>query len=126
MEPTISELKSDWYIQFIEYFKGYIPRIRKPKVPHAYDVYLQKLDASRKRGRTEHKYLPLVPRVHTSDLITELSLKDSVIQKLNTRVYKLESVIQVLYSKYHDIYYMPYSYIKLIGWLSDILNLKFN
>lgn len=65
-------------------------------MPHDYDVYLQKLEASRKRGRTEEKYVPLVPRVHTSDLITEISLKDSVIQKLNTRVYKLESVIKVI------------------------------
>ncbi|PWA66519.1 phospholipase-like protein [Artemisia annua] len=96
LKPTVAEQKSDWYTEFIEYFKGYIPRTLKPRVPHDYDVYLRKLDASRKRGRTEHKYLPIVPRVHTADLITEISLKDSVIQKLNTRVYKLESIIKVL------------------------------
>ena len=73
----------------------YIPRTLKRKAPHDYDVYLQKLDALRKRGRTEKKYLPLLPRIDSSSLITEIGVKDSVIQKLNSRVFKLESIIQV-------------------------------
>ena len=74
----------------------YIPRTLKRKAPHDYDVYLQKLDALRKRGRTEKKYLPLLPRIDASSLITEIGVKDSVIQKLNSRVFKLESIIQVI------------------------------
>ena len=97
MKPTIAEHKSDWNIKSVEYFKGYIPRTRKPRELHDYDVFLQKLAASLKRGMTEQKHLPLVPRVYTSDLITEISLKDSVIQKLNTLVYKLESIIKVIF-----------------------------
>lgn len=75
---------------------NYIPRTLKRKAPHEYDIYLQKLDAVRKRGRIEKKYLPLVPRIEVSSLITEIGVKDSVIQKLNTRVFKLESIIQVI------------------------------
>ncbi|PWA72848.1 F-box associated interaction domain-containing protein [Artemisia annua] len=75
---------------------GYIPRTLKRKAPHDYDVYLQKLDALRKRGKTEKKYLPLIHRIDASSLITEIGVKDSVIQKLNNRVFKLESIIQVL------------------------------
>lgn len=76
---------------------GYIPRTLKRKAPHEYDLYLQKLDELRKRGRTEKKYLPLVDRIDASSLITEIGLKDSVIQKLNTRLFKLEYIVQVIF-----------------------------
>ncbi|PWA42726.1 phospholipase-like protein [Artemisia annua] len=56
----------------------------------------KKLDALRKSGRTDKKYLPLVPRIEVKRLITEIGVKDCVIQKLNNQVYKLESIIQVL------------------------------
>lgn len=75
----------------------YIPRTLKRKAPHDYDLYLQKLDTLRKRGRTEKKYLPLVHRIDASSLITEIGVKDCVIQKLNNRVFKLESIIQVIF-----------------------------
>lgn len=75
----------------------YIPRTLKRKAPHDYDLYLQKLDTLRKRGRTEKKYLPLVHRIDACSLITEIGVKDCVIQKLNNRVFKLESIIQVIF-----------------------------
>ena len=82
---------------------GYIPKTRKRKAPDEYDVYFQKLDAARKRGRTERKYLPLVPRNDVSSLITEIDLKDRVIHELNTRVFKLECIIQVICAlKYYN------------------------
>lgn len=75
---------------------GYIPRTMKRKEPHDYDVYLQKLDALRKRGKTEKKYLPLLDRIDVNSLVTEIGVKDCVIQKLNDRVFKLESIIKVI------------------------------
>ncbi|PWA87560.1 phospholipase-like, Aminotransferase-like mobile domain protein [Artemisia annua] len=96
LKATLVEQQSDWYIQSQEFIMEYIPKTRKRRAPDEYDVYLQKLDAARKRGRTEKKYLPLVPRIEASSLITEIDLKDRVIQELNSRVFKLESIIQVL------------------------------
>ena len=75
---------------------GYIPKTRKRRAPDEYDVFLKKLEAARKRRRTEIQYLPLVPRIDASSLITEIGLKDRVIQELNSRVFKLESIIQVI------------------------------
>lgn len=49
---------------------GYIPKTRKRRAPDEYDVFLQKLEAAWKRRRTEIQYLPLVPRIDASSLIT--------------------------------------------------------
>lgn len=84
-------------MQFTEYYVEYVPQSVRTRVPHAYDEYLQKLAASRKRGRTEKRYLPLYQRYQTTSLLKEIDLKDHVIQELNSRVFKLESIIQVIY-----------------------------
>ncbi|PWA82033.1 phospholipase-like protein [Artemisia annua] len=96
LKATLVEQQPDWYTQSQEFIMGYIPKTRKRRAPDEYDVYLQKLDADRKRGRIEKKYLPLVPSIEATSLITEIGLKDRVIQELNSRVFKLESVIQVI------------------------------
>ena len=96
MKPTLVEQQSQLYIESLDYIMKYKPRSITHKEPHAYDDYLKKLEALRKRGRTEKKFLPVVPRIEVKSLITEIGVKDSVIQKLNNRVYKLESIIQVI------------------------------
>ncbi|PWA92361.1 phospholipase-like protein [Artemisia annua] len=52
LKATLVEQQSDFYIQSRDYMLKYVPRTLKSKAPHDYDVYLQKLDALRKRGRT--------------------------------------------------------------------------
>ncbi|GJY30145.1 phospholipase-like protein [Tanacetum coccineum] len=57
--------------------------------------YFKKLSAAGKRAKIATMDLPMVPRCDSSYLLKEINLKDNVITQLNTRVFKLEAIIQV-------------------------------
>ncbi|GJZ38765.1 phospholipase-like protein [Tanacetum coccineum] len=59
---TISELKSDWYINFRDFFMVYLPRNPPIIYNDLYEDYLNKLSASRKRAKIATKDLPIIPR----------------------------------------------------------------
>ncbi|GJX24206.1 hypothetical protein Tco_0228651 [Tanacetum coccineum] len=56
---------------------------------------LEKLSASRKRGKLDTRDLPIIRRCDTTS-VEEIRVKDCVISQLNSRVYKLETIIKVL------------------------------
>lgn len=95
LTPTIAERRSDWYIKFTAFFHDYIPRTPPVKTTHLYDEWLKKMAAARKRGKTERKHLPIIRRSESS--IIEISItQDRVITELNKRLFKLETIIQVI------------------------------
>ncbi|GKD21909.1 hypothetical protein Tco_1223612, partial [Tanacetum coccineum] len=102
LTATISELKSDWYINFRNFFMVYLPRNPPIIYNDLYEDYLNKLSASRKRAEIATKDLPIIPRCDSSCLIKEIRLKDNVITQLNTCVFKLEAIIQVLGRERND------------------------
>ena len=59
------------------------------------DTYLDKLKKARKRGITDACEIANSRKSYSC--IKEKSLKDCVIEELNMRVFKLESIIQVLH-----------------------------
>ena len=95
IKPTIAEQQSDWFINFIEFSIGYVPRPPPNRDSHPYDAYLKKCAAARKRGRIRFSDLPIIDRCETS-IANEIRLKDHVITQLNVRVFKLEAIIQVM------------------------------
>ncbi|GKA13826.1 phospholipase-like protein [Tanacetum coccineum] len=96
LATTISELKSDWYIGFQDFFMGYIPRNSPVNRNDLYEDYFKKLSAARKRAKIATTDLPMVPRCDSSCLLKEIKLKDNVITQLNTHVSKLEAIIQII------------------------------
>ncbi|GJY50077.1 hypothetical protein Tco_0440033 [Tanacetum coccineum] len=95
LRPAITEMRSDWYKPFLNFFLHYIPRTPIIRATSICDDYLQKLFAARKCGKIDWKYLPIVHKSESS--IIEISLiQDGVITKLNARIFKLEAIIQVL------------------------------
>ncbi|GJW31154.1 phospholipase-like protein [Tanacetum coccineum] len=92
LRPTLAEYKSEWWTSTIDFLQVYVPRtpIRKPDL---FDEYLQKMSVGRKRNRLcRHISTPItnVPRSKIS------SVKDSIIKRLNSRIFKLKAIIQVL------------------------------
>ncbi|GJS09160.1 phospholipase-like protein [Tanacetum coccineum] len=59
-----------------------------------FDDYIKKLSASLKRGKIDTRDLPVIRRCDTTS-VEEIRLKDDVIAKLNSRVFKLEAIIKV-------------------------------
>ncbi|GJT59690.1 hypothetical protein Tco_1003223 [Tanacetum coccineum] len=86
LTATISELKSDWYINFRDFFMVYLPRNPPIIYNDLYEDYLNKLFTSRKRAKIATKDIPIIHRCDSSCLIKEIRLKDNVITQLNTRV----------------------------------------
>ncbi|GJZ27454.1 phospholipase-like protein, partial [Tanacetum coccineum] len=95
LTSTKSEHQSDWYKFFHEYYTAYVPRSAPTRYPDLFDDYLKKLSASRKRGKLDTRYLPIIRRCDTTS-VEEIRVKDCVISQLNSRVYKLETIIKVL------------------------------
>ncbi|GJU93924.1 hypothetical protein Tco_1318680 [Tanacetum coccineum] len=62
LTATISELKSDWYINFRDFFMVYLPRNPPIIYNDLYEDYLNKLSASRKRAKIATTDLPIIPR----------------------------------------------------------------
>ncbi|GJY76964.1 hypothetical protein Tco_0482080 [Tanacetum coccineum] len=92
LRPTLAEYKSEWWTDTNDFLQVYVPRtpIRKPDI---FDAYLQKVFAGRKHNRLCRLIsMPNtnVPRRNIS------SVKDSIIKELNSCIFKLEDIIQVL------------------------------
>nr|GEX41732.1 hypothetical protein [Tanacetum cinerariifolium] len=79
LTATISELKSQLYINFRDFFMVYLPRNPPIIYNDLYEDYLNKLSASRKRAKIATKDLPTIPRCDSSSLIKEIRLNDNVI-----------------------------------------------
>ncbi|GJX36346.1 phospholipase-like protein [Tanacetum coccineum] len=60
LTATIFELKSDWYIEFRDFFMVYIPRNAPIKYNDLYEDYFKKLFAARKQEKIYTKDLPMV------------------------------------------------------------------
>ncbi|GKD17080.1 hypothetical protein Tco_1206238, partial [Tanacetum coccineum] len=71
LTATISELKSDWYINFCDFFMVYLPRNPPIIYNDLYEDYLNKLSASRKRAKIATKDLPIIPRATNIVYITD-------------------------------------------------------
>nr|GEU56265.1 phospholipase-like protein [Tanacetum cinerariifolium] len=103
LTAIIFELKSDWYIAFRDFFMVYIPRNALIKCNNLYEDYFKKLFAAHKQAKIATTDLPMVPRCDSSYLLKEIKLKDNVITQLNTRVFKLEAIIQVFGHEINDV-----------------------
>ncbi|GJY01230.1 hypothetical protein Tco_0359382 [Tanacetum coccineum] len=92
IRPTLAEYKSEWWTSTIDFLQVYVPRapIRKHDL---FDAYLQKVSAGREHNRLCRHISTPITNVRRSKIS---SLKDSVIKELNSRIFKLEAIIQVL------------------------------
>ncbi|GJT21626.1 hypothetical protein Tco_0891563 [Tanacetum coccineum] len=95
LTPTISEQQTIWYTAFRKFYMSYIPRSPPTTYTDLFDDYMKKLSSSRKRGKIDTRDLPIIRRCDTTS-VEEIRLKDGVIAKLNSRVFKLEAIIKVL------------------------------
>ncbi|GJZ03960.1 phospholipase-like protein [Tanacetum coccineum] len=94
IRPTKAEYESSWWIRSQLFFRQHVPKA--PVVEHhsLYETYLAKLEKSRKRGHSSF--------ITSSGVLTTVIsrpkkwIKDEVISQLNLRVFKLETIIQVL------------------------------
>ncbi|GJU29753.1 F-box domain containing protein [Tanacetum coccineum] len=83
------------YMDFRKFYMSYIPRSPPTTYTDLFDDYMKKLSSSRKRGKIDTRDLPIIRRCDTTS-VEEIRLKDGVIAKLNSRVFKLEAIIKVL------------------------------
>ncbi|GJW01162.1 hypothetical protein Tco_1556413 [Tanacetum coccineum] len=95
LTPTISEQQTVWYMAFRKFYMSYIPRTPPTTYTDLFDDYIKKLSASHKRGKIDTRDLLIIRRCDTTS-VEEIRLKDDVIAKLNSRVFKLEAIIKVL------------------------------
>ncbi|GKB77353.1 hypothetical protein Tco_0944248 [Tanacetum coccineum] len=68
LTSTKSEHQSDWYKFFHEYYTAYVPRSTPTRYPDLFDDYLKKFSASRKRGKLDTRYLPIIRRCDTTSV----------------------------------------------------------
>nr|GFA02708.1 phospholipase-like protein [Tanacetum cinerariifolium] len=94
LTPTISKQQTVWYMAFRKFFMSYIPRTPPTTYTDLFDDYIKKLSASRKRGKIDTRDLSIIRRCDTT-IVEEIRLKDGVIAKLNSQVFKLEAIIKV-------------------------------
>nr|GEW00981.1 asparagine--tRNA ligase, chloroplastic/mitochondrial [Tanacetum cinerariifolium] len=95
LTPTISEQQTFWYMAFCKFYMSYIPRSPPTTYTDLFGDYMKKLSSSRKRGKIDSRDLSVIRRCDTSS-VKEIRLKDGVIAKLNSRVFKHEAIIKVL------------------------------
>nr|GEX81637.1 hypothetical protein [Tanacetum cinerariifolium] len=88
LTPTISEKQTFWYMAFRKFYMSYIPRSPPTICMVLFDDYMKKLSSSRKRGKIE-----IICRCDTTS-VEKIRLKDGVIAKPNSRVFKLEAIIK--------------------------------
>nr|GEU53210.1 hypothetical protein [Tanacetum cinerariifolium] len=72
----------------------YLARTPPTTYTDLFDDYIKKLSASRKQGKIDTRYLSIIRRCDTT-IVEEIRLKDGVIAKLNSRVFKLEAIIKI-------------------------------
>ncbi|GJV37735.1 photosystem I P700 apoprotein A2 [Tanacetum coccineum] len=92
LRPTLAEYKSEWWTSTNDFLQVYVPRtpIRKPDI---FDAYLQKVFVGPKRNSLCRLFSTPNTNVPRSNIS---SLKDSIIKELNSCIFKLEAIIQVL------------------------------
>ncbi|GJW02069.1 hypothetical protein Tco_1560925 [Tanacetum coccineum] len=92
LRPTLAENNCEWWTSTLDFLQVYIPRtpIRKPDL---FDAYLQKVSDSRKRNKLCRLISTPISNVPRSKIS---SVKDCIIKELNSRIFKLEAIIQVL------------------------------
>nr|GFA67553.1 phospholipase-like protein [Tanacetum cinerariifolium] len=100
LTPTISKQQTVWYMAFCKFFLSYIPRTPPTTYTYLFDDYIKKLSASRKRGKIDTRDLLIIRRCDTT-IVEKIRLKDRVIAKLNSRVFKLEE--ETLKKELHSI-----------------------
>ena len=84
-------------MDFRKFFMSYTPRTPPKTYTDLFDDYIKKLSASRKRGKIGTTDLPIIRRCDTT-IVEEIRLKDGVIAELNSRLFKLEAIIKVIYN----------------------------
>ncbi|GJX91218.1 phospholipase-like protein [Tanacetum coccineum] len=101
LRPTIAEYQSSWWIDNIVYFQDHILRAPPIKEHHRlFETYLAKLEKARKRGKKGFMVSSIGGRSDNS--VKKKWLNDLVIMELNYRVFKLETIIQVLAHERND------------------------
>ncbi|GJW86258.1 phospholipase-like protein [Tanacetum coccineum] len=95
LTPTISEQQTIWYTVFRKFYMSYIPRSPPTTYTDLFDDYIKKLSSSRKRGKIDTRDLLIIRRCDTTS-VEEIRLKDGVVAKLNSRVFKLEAIIKII------------------------------
>nr|GEU71811.1 phospholipase-like protein [Tanacetum cinerariifolium] len=91
-KPTLAEYQSKWWTSTIDFLQVDIPRtlIRKPDLFYAYQ---QKVSAGRKRNRFCRNISTSISNIRRSKITSH---KDHIIKELNSRIFKLEAIIQIL------------------------------
>ncbi|GKA23544.1 phospholipase-like protein [Tanacetum coccineum] len=92
--PSKAEYESSWWIRSQLFFRQHVPKAPVAQHHSMYETYLAKLEKSRKRVHSSF-------RTSSGVLTTLIStpkkwIRDQVISQLNLRVFKLETIIQVL------------------------------
>ncbi|GJY01530.1 phospholipase-like protein [Tanacetum coccineum] len=94
IKPTLAEYDSSWWICSQVYFREHVPKSLVVQHHSLFETYLSKLEKSQKRA---HASCRVSSSFCTTDITTNKKwLKDEVISDLNVRVFKLETIIQVL------------------------------
>ncbi|GJY73889.1 hypothetical protein Tco_0478320 [Tanacetum coccineum] len=95
LRPTIAEYQSSWWIDNNVYFHEHVPRAPPIREQHSlFETYLSKLEKARKRGKIGFMVSSIGGTSDNS--VRKKWLNDLVIVELNFRVFKLETIIQVL------------------------------
>ncbi|GJX96709.1 hypothetical protein Tco_0352507 [Tanacetum coccineum] len=101
LRPTIAEYQSSWWIDNNVYFQEHVPRAPPIKEQHSlFETYLAKLEKARKCGKTGFMVSSIGGTSDNS--VKKKWLNDLVIMELNYRVFKLETIIQVLAHERND------------------------
>ncbi|GJZ56957.1 hypothetical protein Tco_0612451 [Tanacetum coccineum] len=94
IRPSKAEYESSWWIRSQLFFRQHVPKAPVAQHHSMYETYLAKLEKSRRRVHSSF-------RTSSGVLTTLFStpkkwIRDQVISQLNLRVFKLETIIQVL------------------------------
>ncbi|GJS17946.1 phospholipase-like protein [Tanacetum coccineum] len=101
LQPTTTEYKSSWWIHNNVYFQVHVPRAHPMREQHRlFKTYLSKLEKARKRENTGFMVSSIGGT--TDNSVRKKWLNDLVIIELNFRVFKLETIIQVLANERND------------------------
>ncbi|GJW66887.1 hypothetical protein Tco_0121311 [Tanacetum coccineum] len=101
LRPTIAEYQSSWWIDNNVYFQEHVPRAPPIKEQHSlFETYLAKLEKGRKRAKTG--FMVSLIGETSDNSVKKKWLNDLVIMELNSRVFKFETIIQVLAHERND------------------------
>ncbi|GKD70433.1 phospholipase-like protein [Tanacetum coccineum] len=99
LRPTIGEYLTEWWTFNNEFLKNYIPST-PARTPDHFDSYLNKVVSGRQRKKYSRILTTSIPTVPRSKISM---LKDQVITDLNSRIFKLQAIIQVLVRKTNGV-----------------------